>query len=300
MTGDVTIILQAIVDDNEQPAIRQAAEQLQSSLTAAAGRPVAVRCIFAGHPDALDDTVENPIIIASLLPEVVHYKETWPDVERRLRATYEVLSKKNGATLFLCSVLRHVAPCGGDDETELKLIRIRRLNLLVAELSRQFGAYVIDIDRNLADLGARALETDYRLKGPYASGAAAKCIALAIISAGLDSCVAFEVQDAAKLIVAGSELALAVPLVVTPDIIPTNILSLGAGRRKQVVATVVDTDNENHATWLVRLILTRQFGMRDAFAKLRHSVARRGMRSSATMLLAALRQALVSRTGVGR
>jgi hypothetical protein len=300
MTGENgTIVLQAMVDDTEQSAVRRAAEQLEGSLTTAAERPIAVRCVFSSSGDALDEMAENPIIIASLLPEVSRYNEPWPDVDRRLRARSEALSKKDGAVIFLCTVLRHVAHCENTDETRLKLIRIRRLNLLAAELSRQFGAHVIDIDRNLADIGARALETDYRLKGPYASGVAARGIALAIVSTGLDSYVSFEVQDTAKLLVAELDLALPVPLTATPDIVRPNVLSLGAGRRKQVVATVVDTDNENHATWLVKLILTRQFGVRDAFAKLRGSIARRGLRASAAMVLAAVRQALVSRTGMG-
>jgi hypothetical protein len=299
MTGP-EIILQAAVDDSEQPAFRLAAELLASSLTIAAGHPVTVRSTFIASPDALDRSVADPIVISSLLPEIANYEEPWPQVERRLRAKYEALSGTEGVVIFLCTVLRHVARSEGADQAELKRIRIRRLNLLVAELSRETGAYVIDLDRSLADIGASKLQTDYRLNGQYAAEAAAKFIALAVLSAGLDAYISFEAQDAARAIVAETKLNLIVPAVATPDIIPSNVLKLGAGRRKQVVATVVDTNNDSHAGWLIHLLVTRQFGIGDALTKLKQSVARRGLRASAALVVAAVGQALRSRSRAGR
>jgi hypothetical protein len=299
MTGP-EIILQAVVDDSEQPAVRLAAERLASSLAAAAGYPVTVHCRFVASPDALSESAGDPIVISSLLSEVANYGEPWSQVERRLRATYEALSRDKSAVVFLCTVFRHVARSEGAKQVELKRIRIRRLNLLAAEMSRETGAYVIDLDRSLADIGASKLQTDYRLNGQYASEAAAKFIALAVLSAGLDAYISFEIQDAAKEIVAGSQLNLIVPAIATADIVPSNVLKLGAGRRKQVVATVVDTDKDHHAGWLIHLLLTRQFGIGDALTKLKQSVARRGLRSSAAMVVAAIRQAMRNHTRVGR
>jgi hypothetical protein len=298
MTGP-KIILQAVVNDSEQPAVRLAAERLASSLTTAAGHPVIVRCTFVASHDALNRSVGDPLVITSLLPEVANYEEPWPEVERRLRATYQALSG-DSAVIFVCTVLRHVARSENADQAKLKLIRIRRLNLLAAELSRETGAYVIDLDRSLADIGASKIQTDYRLNGQYAAEAAAKFIALAVLSAGLDAHISFEIQDAAKSIVAASQLNLIVPAFATPDIIPSNVLKLGAGRRKQVVATVVDTDKDNHAGWLIHLLVTRQFGIGDALTKLKQSVARRGLRASAAMVVAAIGQALRNRSRVGR
>jgi hypothetical protein len=297
MTGS-EIMLQAVVDDGEQPAVRLAMGRLTSSLTASAGHPVAVRCSFVASHEALERLGEDSIVISSFLPEVANFEEAWSQVEHRLRARYEALSG-TGAVIFLCTVLRHVARSEGAKQAERKLIRIRRLNLLAAELSRETGAYVIDLDRSLADIGARKLHTDYRLDGQYACEAAAKFIALAVLSSGLDAHVSFEIQDAAKAIVAGLQLNLGAPATAT-DIVPSNVLTLGAGRRRQVVATVVDTDEGSHAGWLFHLLLTRQFGIRDAWEKLRQSVAQRGFFASAAMVAAALRQALRGGTRVGR
>jgi hypothetical protein len=294
------IVLQAAVDDSEQPAVRLAAERLASSLSTAAGHPVTVRCSFVASHDALDWSAADPVVISSLLPEVANYREPWPQVESRLRAAYQALAAKEGAVIFIATVLRHVPRAEAADRSELKLVRIRRLNLLAAELSRETGAYVIDLDRSLADIGASKLQTDYRLNGQYAAEAAAKFIALALLSAGLDAYVSFEIQDAAKAIIAGTQLNLIVPAVAAPDIVPSNVLKLGAGRRKQVVATVVDTDKDSHAGWLIHLLVTRQFGIGEALTKLKQSVARRGVRSSVVMVVAAIRQALRGRSRVGR
>jgi hypothetical protein len=273
--------------------------RLTSSLSASAGHEVAVRCNFVASHDALERLDENSIVISSLVLEVANYEEAWPQVEHRLRARYEALAG-TGAVIFLCTVLRHVARSEGADQAKCKLIRIRRLNLLAAELSRETGACVIDLDRSLADIGARKLHTDYRLNGQYAGEATAKFIALAVLSAGLDAHVSFEIQDAAKAIVAGLQLNLGASALATADIVPSNVLTLGAGRRRQVVATVVDTDEGNHAGWLFHLLLTRQFGIRDAFEKLRQSVAQRGFLASAAMVAAALRQALRGGARAGR
>lgn len=237
------------------------------------------------------------MIITSLLSEVAHHQEPWAETESRLRQSYLDLTSADGAVVFLCTVFRHVA--SGESGDQSQLIRLRRLNLLAAELSRETGLFVIDLDRALADIGAFKLQTDYRLDGKYAADAVAKVIALAVVSAGLDLYASFDVQDAAKLNISGGQLSLAALDGSAPDIVPSNLLSLGTGRRKQVVATVVDTNSGSHAGWLVHLIFTGQFGFKDAAAKLRRSIARRGLRSSSAIVFAAIWQAVRGRARRG-
>ena len=199
--------------------------------------------------------------------------------------------------MFVSTVFRHVPDDDSADQS--RLVRVRRLNLLAAELSRETGLFVIDIDRTLAAIGARKLQTDYRLKGDYAADAAAKVMALAIVSAGLDGYVSFDAQDAAKLAISQDQLSLAVPGATVLDVRPSNVLALGSGRRKQVVATVVDTNTESHASWLVRLLFTGQLSFKDAAAKLSRSIAQRGVRASSVMLIGAFRQAMRGRPRMG-
>ena len=196
MSAAVIININAVVDRNEQAAVSMAATLLEENLSAAAGKPIAVRCQFDLSFDELISPSHAGLIVTSLLPEVANYEESWALVEHRLRKRYQKLAGSDGAVVFLCTILRHVPVRGSSDHA--RLIRIRRLNLLAAEISRETGAFVVDIDRSLADVGASKLATDYRLEGEYASQAAAKFIALAVLSVGLDDYVAFETQDAAK------------------------------------------------------------------------------------------------------
>lgn len=299
MTSAVTIPINAVVDGHEEAAVRLASARLESSLSAASGAPVVVSCAFEPTLDSLDPD-QACVVITSTLAEVANHQEPWPSVERRLRQSYQRLAGRDDVVVFICTVLRHVSADEGAEQTESKRVRIRRLNLLAAEISRETGIYVIDLDRSLADIGARALQTDYRLNGSYASEVAAKFMALAVISAGLDAFVSFEVQDQAKTMVAQSQLDLASRQAAVPDIKPSNVLALGTGRRKQVVQTVVDTNTESHTGWLIRLMLSRQFGISDAVTKLRESIARRGWRASIVMLLAAMQQLWRGRARMSR
>jgi hypothetical protein len=299
MSDPVTISLKAVVvNGNERAAVSIAATLLENNLSVAAGEPFAVQCQFEASLDALKGSGEACVIIASLLTEVANHQKSWTEVESRLRESYRELTSTDGAVVFLCTVFRHVA--SGESADQSRLIRIRRLNLLAAELSRETGLFVIDLDRALADIGAIKLQTDYRLDGKHAADAVAKIIALAVVSAGLDSYASFDVQDAAKLKIGDGQLSLATPDGISPDIMPSNVLSLGTGRRKQVVATVVDTNSESHASWLVHLMFTGQFGVKDAVAKLSRSIARRGLRSSSAIVLTAIWQAVRGRARRGR
>jgi hypothetical protein len=123
---------------------------------------------------------------------------------------------------------------------------------------------------------------------------------LAIVSAGLDAVVPFELQDAAKLLINQTDLGLPVSKMLITDALPSNVLALRSGRRRQVVATVVDTDAEGHVGWLFRLLLSGRLSPKEAVAKLVNSVSRRGLRASSAMVFTAAWQILLRRTRMGR
>jgi hypothetical protein len=285
MTGP--ILIKVLASENEGRAVAIAAERVRSSLIAATNGDIDVSCQSDVAFQDLVGADENCVIVTSLLAEAVVDNVPWPEVETRLRARYEALSVIGSATVFIMTVFRHVGDVPSEQVNALRL-RIRQLDRLVADLSREFGVMVIDIDRDFANLGACNLQTDYRMAGVYAPRVAAKTIALAVLSMGLDAFVPFEAQDAAKALVANDEITLAVPL--TTEVKPSNILSMGTGRNRQSVKTIVDTNSEHHAGWLVHLLLTGQFSLGDALAKVRGSIARRGLLASAVMILAAVRQ----------
>ena len=187
------IQLEAVVAVGERPALLAAAQQLSEALRTAAGVdwPIELRLRDAGaQPAAAADS----IVILSLLPEVTS-AEPLAAVEAGWRARLAALAP-TGAPVLLMTVFRHLADrtsAGGADRLE----RIRRLNGLALSLSQDLHAEVIDIDRAFAHIGARTLQTDYRLGGRLAAEVAGHGIVLAILSLGLDELIPIETQQRA-------------------------------------------------------------------------------------------------------
>ena len=168
-------------------------------------------------------------------------------------------------------------------------MRIRRLNLLAAEMSREIGLFVIDLDRVFADAGARRFQTDYRLMGNATAEMAGHFMALTLIANGVDAVAPFEVQDAAReFLVSGRPAIPGVDPALGGLTLKKDIVSLGQGRRRQKVAAVAYTVEDNYAGWLVGQILRGSIGPGEAMQRLVHAVRRRGVKESAAMLASGL------------
>jgi hypothetical protein len=285
------IVLAAKVEDSELDAIRLAAGLLQKSLSEA-GEPIEVQYRPCSSFDEMKRSQNDAIVLTSLLAEVENYAEPWATVERRLQDYYAALSEKTGGQIFVLTVFRYVGTNEHQDSSA-KLVRIRQLNRLAADLSRRYGVLVVDLDRDLANVGARRLQTNYRLGGGLVTSLVGRSIALALLSAGLDEYVAFDIQDEARNAILRDRSDFNLPLVT--DVAPSNTLSLTSGRRKQVVKTIVDNNSESHASWLIHLLLSGKLGIGDAAKKLQKSIARRGIGASTILLLSAARESLVHR-----
>jgi hypothetical protein len=277
----------AFVSEGEQAAIQSAADYLARALSEAAD--VAWTCDVAFSPDM--DALQHQaaaIIVTSLLPEVAHHGTPWPESEQRLRKTYAALVKRD-VPLFICTVLRHV---DDDDEAQVvsQRVRIRQLNLLAAEISRETRSYVIDLDRVVADIGARRLQTDYRLSGQAAADMAGHFVALTLVNNALDALVSFEVQDAARAILVSWQPRVEAREGEKPEVVLwKNKMLTGKGRKKQVVAPVLYTVSENHhAGWLVGQVLRGTIGPRQAVDMLFGAIRRRGVRGTAGMVMTGL------------
>jgi hypothetical protein len=264
---------------------------LQERLTQAAAEPAAVTCSFAESFADLQKPHEPSIIVTSLLLETDDYQEDWAKVERRLRTRYAALAENAASIVFVTTVFRHISE-GDAAQRELLRLRIRRLNRLAADLSHEYGIMVIDLDRDLADIGGRRLQTDYRLYGEYAEQAAARSIGRAIVSAGLDNHVPFELQILVQEALAKEQMSFLAPA--ATEVAPSNVLVLKSGRQKQAVITIVNTSSESHTGWLFHLLLSGQYSFKDAFMKLKSSVAKRGLRASILMLVAAAKAATIA------
>ena len=300
MTAPVRIPLHAVVDVSERPALEAAAAMLSKELTAVAGSQIVVDCAFL--PTIADIQAAGPVSIAitSLLPELKNLEEAWPEAEKRLRAAYHSTAQQSDLRLFVITIFRHVASEEWGEKTVRLRVRIARLNLFAAEISRETGCNVIDIDRVLADIGAQALHSDYRLGGPYAVEAVATNIVLTLLSLGLDEYAPYEIQEATRATIATQWSSWKNQLVPSHEMIQRGVMSLGVGRRKQRVSLVVNAVQEKHVSRLLHGVLTRQISLQDALTKLARAIDRRGWRDSFATLFAGLITLLRDRIGSTR
>lgn len=284
MATESRIYVSAFVSEGEQAAVRLAAGHIARALGQAADVPWTCDWVFSPDMETLRRNRDGSIILTSLVPALGDMEESWSRVEERLRTAYVALSER-GVPVFISTILRHV---GHEEKVELAAairIRIRRLNLLASEISRETGAYVIDLDRILADIGARRLRTDYRLVGDAAAEMAGYFISLAVISNALDAFVSAEIQDAARVILTSSRPVVAAPEGAKSDIARRmNLQSMGHGRQKQIVSTVTYTIQESYSEWLLRQVLKGGIEPTQVLRRLVQAVRRRGVRETAARL----------------
>jgi hypothetical protein len=124
------------------------------------------------------------VLCLSMLPELSRPRTDWPAIEAQWLLAGAALRDRElerGATVFIATLFRYTT--GGDHAL---LPMLRRLNLLAARLSQEFGLFVIDIDRIFAHAGGMQLGADVRLASAEARRSAAELIVDSLLSVGLD------------------------------------------------------------------------------------------------------------------
>jgi hypothetical protein len=126
---------------------------------------------------------EAEVICLSLWPDLLRAEVDEPALDAEWRGVAAALRDgaiARGATVFVVTIFRCLSP----DDVPL-LPRLRRLNLLAARLSQEFGLFVIDIDRVMAHRGALELGLDARLGSPQAQDEAVFAIVDTLLDVGL-------------------------------------------------------------------------------------------------------------------
>lgn len=236
--------------------------------------------------ETLAGAAPGTIRILSMLPFVTDDHHSWEDIAQIIEQACERLAD-TGDPLLIVTVFRSVDFCNSHDADQ-NLLRIRRLNMLVPELSRQFGAFVIDLDRTLADIGGRNLDTDFRLGGALTSKVTGHEIARSILANGLDAHVPYNACQQAL-----SALDAERPQVARSAKISRNdVIAMGKGRNRQKVQFNTSTVQDDHVTWLVNELFKGRIGLRQGAGRLVGAIRRRGIRESLQLLVAALRQSI--------
>ena len=285
MTGKHVLSIIAAASGNEAGVVQAAGSRLAACLGEADGSNWTVGVAFAPDRGSLEASRSDAICVISLAALLDDLDTPWAAVEAGLRADLAALSARDRRVVLL-TVLRHIEPGPDPAEDHRRLVRLRRLNLLAANLSQTYSAFVADVDRDLADVGARRLETDYRLGGAAATDLASWTLAACILTNALDGLASFDVQDAAIAANLGHKPMTAM----TDDVMATNLIRLGRGRRRQRVASVTVEIQTDHAQRLVTQVIRGQVALPEALSRISGAMRRRGALETVRLFLSAIRR----------
>jgi hypothetical protein len=200
MSASAPIIIEAVVDALERPALAAAGVQLGECLQAASGNAWPIELRVCPSMAAFGAAGRPTVAIVSLLPELARNDEPIAQTAARWKALLALLAGVV-PTVLVCTIFRHVGrdDAPGERAAHAPLLeRIRKLDLFAAELSHDTGVGVIDIDRICAHIGARALQSDYRLAGRIAAEVAAHTIVAGMFATALADAIAPAVLQRAQ------------------------------------------------------------------------------------------------------
>ena len=272
------IQIAAFVTEDERQALSSGEGFLSKALEA---ETFGLTCTVASTPAELSQASAGTIRLISLTTQLASIDVPWPVVQAELRVWVSQVAEA-GDPVLVTTIFRCI-PAAQDPEGKL-LTRVRRLNLFAAELSREFGVFVVDLDRVLTDIGGMTLNTDYRLQGKLAADVAGQAVALCVATNALDLYMPFEAQERATAYLRAHDQAVHPEAILTPG----NLMSLGSGRRRQRVSTNTDAVQEDQVRWLVGQVFKRKISLVDASQKLVMAVRRRGAKESFTLLAAGM------------
>ena len=207
----VKLALELVIGDaSEMIHLGQAAGLVSDWIGASSGIPLEIQMAYGPAIDAVVTAGRYRITIISFRSAVhpANLAVKFSDVAAYWRPRIATLRSKSASPVFLSTIFQHIDRGSDPDDPALRparLERIRRINLFAAEISNATGAYVIDIDRALARLGARTMETDYTLKGHKGTAIAADLVAMAILEAGLDDIIPPDLLASARQAYGGSD-----------------------------------------------------------------------------------------------
>jgi hypothetical protein len=184
--------VEALLAENEKPVMISAVQQLAQVLGKASNETWTLNLRWFATADELGRSEPTDATVISLL-RFMDSEAPAVDVEAQVGADLAALAGRGVEPIHLINVFRHIGP---DADPALRE-RARRLNLAAVRLSHSHGAFLADIDKVFAHIGARQIETDYRLAGRKAAETAGWVLATSILAAGLDRSASPQTQEQA-------------------------------------------------------------------------------------------------------
>jgi hypothetical protein len=278
MTNTSAFRLIAVARNGERAAIHHAAALLCTHLSAAAGHPHAIEPAFRDDPAALADCGPG-VVVVSLASELD--RTASKDARSRWEPLLRGLVARDAGPVFLCTVFRLVHD---DADPTVTIERIRRINLLAAELSQATGVFVVDLDRALAHVGGRTVGADYRLASVTAQAAAGHVIAATLLSAGLDPFVPIDLVDHAKASLGVWQLDITATRAAAIADAARDFAARRDGQRVQVFHSIgTETAVKSNVDDLLAALRARRMGLGEAAVVVARGLRRMGPRRAAAL-----------------
>jgi hypothetical protein len=191
--------IEAVLAEGERQALIDATVDLRRYLSEAGRNDFPIEIRFPSRLSEIEPVSAPRLVVTSLLLAMTEPEDPLLVVEGRLRESLSKLAFDGCSKVFVCTVFRRVGHksvlknSGG-----LRIERIRRLNLLAAQLSHELDINIIDFDRSFAHFGGRVLDVDFSLEGSAGVLAAKHVVISTFFAAGLDDFCSPELQDKTK------------------------------------------------------------------------------------------------------
>lgn len=274
------ISIQTNATVREREVLAAALSQLRAAL-ASDGEPPVVDLT-----DIEPNATAGPALVVTSLMADLETADSWSIQRAQIVARYEAMAASDDRLIFVMTLFRHVDP-GLPNAAQLRLA-IRRLNFLAVELSHQFGVFIIDLDRSLADIGGLRLHGDYRLSSPNALAAASRAIALDLLNVGLDDFAPLAAQTQARRAIERE------PVLTGDDAPHAHALAahvsrpVRAGGRVQHANFSGTNDDVGRTALLLKQVFTGKMALSQSLSLLTHVMRERGAKRSLELLRAAI------------
>jgi hypothetical protein len=139
--------------------------------------------------DCDTDLYQTSVVLIALMSEVLlNFDDPFSQIEAKFKEPLIQIEPEARSRIYFLTIFPHINEHAKHQHPQLAqnmAKRIRRLNFMIFNLSRQLGVGVIDLDLMLSKLGANLIESDFQVNGRFAPAIAADMIASTVVQEAL-------------------------------------------------------------------------------------------------------------------
>jgi len=160
--------------------------EIEQRVKSVLGQPLDINVQWKMHLNAINThQYKNSVVLISLMSEVMpNVDDSFSHIESKWKEWLLKIDPEARTRIYFLTIFQHVNADFKQRHPQLarKMARrTRRINLMIFNLSQELGVGVIDLDQILSKIGAKLIEGDFQLKGPFAPAIAADMIASTMV-----------------------------------------------------------------------------------------------------------------------